>query len=60
MEDIGAFPQHHHYDTEHDEAEDDDEGNVTPRVAGLAETKDGVALGTVVGELSEAREKVRL
>ena len=43
-----------------DEAEYDDEGNVSPGVAGLADTKESVALGTEVGELSEARETADL
>ena len=46
--------------TDGDEAEDDDEGNVAPGVAGLADTKESIALWTVVGELFEARETANL
>ena len=41
--------------TDGDEAEDDDQGNVAPGVAGLADTKESIAVGTGVGELFEAR-----
>ena len=48
------------YHRQGDEAEDEDEGDVAPGVAGFASAQESVATGAVVGELPEAGEATHL